>query len=52
MSEDYMQRRLPTGWNVFIEKSKLKSDINILNVSSFINFIGNLKNRNIISRYL
>ncbi len=32
MSEDYMRRRLPSGWSVFIEKSKFKSDVNILNV--------------------
>jgi len=32
MSEDYMRRKLPSGWSVFIEKSKLKSDVNVLDV--------------------
>ncbi len=32
MSEDFIRRKLPLGWSVFIEKSKLKSDVNILNV--------------------
>ena len=36
MSEDYTRRTLPSGWNIFIEKSKLKSDVNVLNVSAII----------------
>lgn len=32
MSEDYIKRRLPSGWSVFVEKTKLKSDVNMLNV--------------------
>jgi len=35
MSEDYMRRKLPSGWSVFIEKSRLNSDVNILNVNNF-----------------
>ncbi len=32
MSEDYVRRTLPTGWNVFIEKMKIKGNNNILDV--------------------
>lgn len=32
MSEEYTKRRLPSGWSLFVEKTRLKSDINILNV--------------------
>lgn len=36
MSEDYMRRKLPLGWSIFIEKTKLKGDVNILDVNMFI----------------
>ncbi len=32
MSEDYTKRKLPSKWNVLIDKTQLHQDVNILDV--------------------